>query len=131
MEVTRVSTGSQKLVYIIVGDKKVKYENGRSKIVYIGTTRNGISRISGSVAARAPDVLSMHGVKKFHVRVLTCPPRRRVKTWVKLERALLLAFRELHGEVPKCNVHGKGIKEIDEFDYYARSRIRQILEDIG
>jgi hypothetical protein len=63
--------------------------------------------------------------------VITCRPRQRVKTWVKLERALLLSFKELYGEVPKCNTQGKNIIEIDEFDYFRRDRLKRILEDLA
>src|ERR1035441_5258254 len=103
LRATRVSVGRSKLVYLLVADKRLKYEKGKSRIAYIGTTKKGVARIAQSVAARADDILSLHGVRTFHVGVVTCNPRRHVKTWCKLERALLLQFREVFGEVPKCN----------------------------
>jgi hypothetical protein len=42
MHVNRLS-GHIKLVYVILIDKKYEYEKGRSRIVYIGTTKNGFS----------------------------------------------------------------------------------------
>jgi hypothetical protein len=34
----RILVGNQKLVYVVVGPKPIKYEFGRSRILYIGTT---------------------------------------------------------------------------------------------
>ena len=131
MEISRISIGNEKLVYVILADTKLNYPGGRSRVAYIGTTKNGISRVANSVAERAPVVLRLRGVESFEVRIVTCRPRQRVKTWLKLERALLLSFRELYGEVPRCNTHGKNIVERDEFRYFARSRLNRILEDLA
>ena len=131
MEVSRVSIGSEKLVYFIVANKKLQYADGRSKVAYIGTTKNGLNRVANSVAFRAPAVLRLHGVDSFEVRIVTCRPRQNVRTWLKLERAFLLTFKELYGEVPKNNTHGRGISEVDEFDYFSRVRLRRILEDLA
>jgi len=132
MGATRVSIRRTKLVYILVADKRLRYETGKSRIAYIGTTQNGASRVATSVAARAYDILSIRGVRRFDARIVTCTPRPRVKTWRKLERALLLEFRELFGEPPWCNTHGKRLREQDEFDrYFQRARIRNILHDLS
>lgn len=131
MEVTRTAIAKQKLVYVIVADKKIKYPNGRSRIAYVGTTRKGVGRIARSVAYRAPFVLEMCGVRKFTVRVLTCTSRQRVKTWHKLERAILIMFKEIYGKPPELNVQGKKMKETDEFSYFARRRIRTTIEDLS
>lgn len=130
MTVTRVVVGEDKLVYVIVADKKIQYQKGRSRIVYIGTTKNGVTRVAQSAAQRTDAVLGLRGVESFEVRIVTCRPRQRVKTWIKLERALLLAFRERYGEVPSCNTQGKGISEADEFDYFTKSRLNRILEEL-
>ena len=128
MQVTRVSIGKKKLVYIIIVKKPLKYPWGRSKVAYIGTTKTGMNRIAQSVAARAEVVLSLHGVREFFVRVITCPPRPNVKTWWKLERAFLLVFRHKYGVLPKCNIQGKNIKQKDEFRYFKRDRLDKVLE---
>jgi len=60
-----------KLVYVLIADKRLKYKLGKSRIAYIGTTKKGSSRIAQSMAARAEDVLSIHGVRSFHARVIT------------------------------------------------------------
>ena len=128
MQVTRVSIGKKKLVYVILVKKSLKYPWGRSRIAYIGTTKKGMARIAQSVAARSDDILSLHGVKEFTVRIATCLPRPKVKTWAKLERAILLVFRHKYGTLPKCNTAGKRMKERDEFKYFRRSRLDKLLE---
>lgn len=130
MKATRISLGQQKLVYILVADKRLKYQNGKSHVAYIGTTQNGAERIAGSVAARVEEILGLRGVTQFEARIVTCRPRQRVRTWRKLERAMLLTFRELYAEVPLCNSHGPQMRETDEFTYFSRVRIRKILEEI-
>ncbi len=132
MTATRVSVGNQKLVYVLVADHRIRYESGRSRIAYIGTTQNGASRIASSIAARAPDILAIHGVRSFTARIVTCQPRQNVKTWRVLERALLLAFRAQFGEVPACNTQGKRMRERDEFDwFFKRTRIDDIILDLS
>jgi hypothetical protein len=131
LSASRMSIGRDKLVYLLIADKKFIYPDGKSRVVYIGTTKKGVARISQSVAAKAEEILSLHGVRTFHARVVTCRPRQRVKTWLKLERALLLGFRELYGSVPTCNSHGKNITEVDEFSYFAKNGITLVLEELA
>jgi hypothetical protein len=131
LRATRVTIGKNKLVYILVADKRLKYQNGKSRIAYIGTTKKGVARIAQSVAARADDILSLHGVRSFHARIVTCKPRRNVETWKKLERALLLKFRERFGEVPKCNSHGKNMKAKDEFRIFGEGGVNNVIEEIS
>ncbi len=119
------------MVYVILADRKVRYQDGISQIVYIGTTKNGVARVAQSAATKTDKVLGMRGVESFEVKIITCRRRKRVKTWVKLERALLLAFRSRYGEVPKFNTHGKNISEKDEFEYFSQSRLNQILEELA
>lgn len=130
MQVTRVSIGKKKLVYVILAQNPLRYQWGRSKIAYIGTTKRGVSRIAQSVAARANDVLNIRGVKEFHVKVITCIPRKNVATWVKLERALIFLFRQRFGALPKCNTKGKNMKLKDEFSYFNKTRLERLIEDI-
>jgi hypothetical protein len=128
---TRVSIGKKKLAYVLVADRRLRYLKGRSCVAYIGTTRKGVSRIARSVARRANDILALRGVRSFHARVITCPPRRNVSTWLKLERALLIGFKEKFGEIPKCNSHGNSMKETDEFRYFRRRGVLRVLDDLS
>ena len=131
LRATRVTVGKKKLVYLLIADKRLKYRNGKSRIAYIGTTKKGVARIAQSAATRAEDILKLHGVRTFHARIVTCNPRQRVKTWIKLERGLLLCFRERFGEVPRCNSHGKKMKEVDEFYYFAKRNLINIIDDLA
>lgn len=130
MTMNRIALNHERLVYVICANKKLTYPDGRSPIAYIGTTRNGVARIATSAAYRSWDVLWSHGVTSFDVRIVTCPPRKGVKSWVRLERAMLLAFREKFGEPPMCNVQGRGMREGNEFKLFARGRINQIIDDL-
>jgi hypothetical protein len=131
LRATRVTIGKMKLVYVLIADKRIKYKSGKSRIAYIGTTKKGVARIAQSVAARADGILSLRGVNSFHARIVTCSPRQNVTTWRKLERGLLLCFRERYGEVPTCNSHGTKMKETDEFHYFARKGILNVIEELS
>lgn len=132
MEATRVSIAKQRsLVYVPVADKRLRYRKGLSRIAYIGTTKRGSTRVASSIAGRAPQILTLRGVRKFHARIVTCQPRQNVATWPLLERALLIAFKARFGEVPKCNVHGKRMRERDEFKAFSRRRIASIIDELS
>lgn len=124
----RVSTGKERLVYVITADRFFKYPTGRSRIVYIGTTKNGAARIAESIAFRSDEVLSLHGVTEMSVRIATCTARQHVKTWHKLERALLLQFKDEYGSVPYCNDKGKSMVWTNELDYFTKARLSTILD---
>jgi hypothetical protein len=51
--------------------------------------------------------------------------------WFKLEHALLVAFRELYGSAPRCNNPNAGKKAGTVFNYFARSRVKRVLEDLA
>jgi len=76
-------------------------------------------------------ILALHGVTEFEARIVTCRRRQRVKMWHKLERAMLLAFREKFGQIPDCNIQGKNFVETDEFAYFAKARVMRILDDLS
>jgi hypothetical protein len=114
-----------------VTDKSLKYPRGKSRIAYIGTTKRGLRRIATSAAKHAEEILGLSGVRSIVARIVTCQPRQRVKTWLVLERALLLAFREKYGSQPKFNLHGKKIKPRDELEYFSRKRLSEILSEIS
>jgi hypothetical protein len=81
IEFTRIAIGSPKLVYILIADKKLSYSHGlKSAIAYIGTTKKGVVRVAASAAYWAEDILSEHGIKKVIARIVTCGPRKKVKT---------------------------------------------------
>ncbi len=118
------------MVYILAlaHNKFHKYKNGRSRIVYIGTTKKGASRPAASAVNKASQAFGkLHGVKTIEVHIATCPPRKAMQTWKYLEASLLDAFRKRYFDLPYYNkmrpkpkdgLFGtKGLaKVIDKFD---------------
>ena len=92
LTITRQATKATELVYIAVANRPIKYPHGQSKIVYIGTTKNGAERIAASAAKKAKDMLGIFGVTHLEFFVVTCTSKGGVKTWHKLERGLLLSL---------------------------------------
>jgi hypothetical protein len=125
--ITRAALQCDRLVYLALTSKPLRYQYGRSRIAYIGTTKRGASRMAASAASKADSMLDMHGVRDLNFYVVACGSRQRVKTWHKLERALLLTFREVYGEVPKCNSQGKRLQWTDELRYFTLKRLRAVL----
>lgn len=128
----RVTVGKDKLVYVIIADKRLSYPNGNSKIVYIGTTKKGISRVAASAALKVNEALKKYsGIKKLTVRIVTCKPRQKVRTWFALERALLTAFRLRYGKLPKSNLKGEKLNPDVVFTLFARKRMGEIIDDLS
>ena len=131
MTVRRVALEHERLVYVICADRKLRYQDGYSHIAYIGTTKKGLARVAGSAAYRAEDVLWSHGVQSFDIRLVTCRGRNGIRSWCRLERGMIIAFREMFGEIPLCNTQGSGFEEQREFVTFRRSRIDQIIRDLS
>jgi hypothetical protein len=130
--VARMPEDCERLVYVFRCDKRLTYPNGeKSRIAYIGTTASGVWRLTSSAAERAGHILGERGVESFTAHILTCTPRQRVKTWHKLERAMLLQFRELFDRVPICNTHGRQMVETDEFTYFAKARVTDLIGELS
>jgi hypothetical protein len=134
MSVKRDALKNDQLVYVLLANKQQKYPLGRSRIVYIGRTMNGLARMAGSTAYRAIDVLhELRGVDEIEVRWFSAQPKPGVRdAWKKLERAFLLVFREEFGEVPKCNVHGKGFTErANDWEYFTYEGVKSKISSLG
>jgi len=122
----------EKAAYLFCAtNRSVPYPLGRSRIVYIGSTNYVTGRVPASAAERAKRILGKHGIRGFSVFIVTCPPVQKVKPWHKLERALLIRFRERYGRQPMCNVAGKRLTQQGEFSkYFRRDAIDSILETL-
>ena len=131
IRVTRVSIKSKSLCYFLIADKAQPYGKKRSKIVYIGTTEKGVTRIARSIGGKADKTLKLRGVKTFQVRVAMCKDHEEHSTAKKLERCLLLAFKGYFDSLPKFNVQGKGFKEGDDFDWFRRKRVLNIIKELS
>jgi NAD(P)H-hydrate repair Nnr-like enzyme with NAD(P)H-hydrate dehydratase domain len=128
LTINRGAIKGERLGYFATANKKSKYKYGSSYIVYIGTTKSGANRIAASAAQKASEMLALHGVRQLEFYVVTSKPRKHVKTWAKLERALILTYREKFGEVPKCNQHGKRTRWTDELKCFTPARLRTVIE---
>lgn len=131
MHVTREAVKKQKVVYVLIADKKVRYEKGNSKVVYIGMTRKGVSRLARSVAARAQKILGKLGIRSFDVRIVTCKGRPNVKSRRLLERGLLVTFRKKYGNAPLCNTQGRRMRMRNVEEYFRQKALTRILEELA
>ena len=104
LTLTRSHQWTDKMVYILAANKAHKYGNGRSRILYIGTTKKGGNRPAASAVNKASEAFyKLRGVKTIDVHIVTCAPRRAMQTWKRLESALLDVFRNKYFELPKYN----------------------------
>jgi hypothetical protein len=130
LTITRIGFQADELVYVAMANKSIRYPSGqRSAIAYIGTTKNGVSRIASSAAYKARDILAKHGIRHLEFYVVTAQAKRRVNIPRKLERALLMRFRERFGSVPVGNNHGKKLVWQDELEFFAYHKLDKILDE--
>ena len=128
MTVHRRILKKRKVVYLLVARSPVKYKGGRSQIVYIGTTRKGMRRISGSAANHAEEIMATRGLKVIDVFVVSCSSRSGLQTWEWLEDALIAEFRAEYEQLPMCNDRGKKLKWTKELDkMFKRKAVGQVL----
>jgi len=124
MTLGRAALGADRLVYILAANKPIKYPRGRSRIVYIGTTKRGVRRVASSVAQRAEGLLGRPGVRNVDAHLLTYTRRAGPwKVWLKLERAMLFMFQYEYGNIPILNKVGRHFWPAKEFAYFSR-RVR-------
>ena len=132
LTINRVAFGQgDRFVYVICAKKKFRYPWGKSRIGYIGTTKRGARRVASSAVWKGEHLLSGYGVKHLDVRIIRCHRKQAVETWRKLERALLLKFRELYGKIPVANKAGGRMKWKDERKYFKSSRLEHILDQLS
>ena len=118
----------RKFVYLLVSRKPRPYRHGRSRILYIGTTKRGASRLAASIAENAEEILELHGVTEVSAYVVECAGRRGDQSWLKLESALLAAFRHRYYELPFRN--GQGPRRWEDREHgrlFNRKRVVELL----
>jgi hypothetical protein len=131
LTITRTAVQSADLVYVAVANVPVKYPNGYSRIVYIGKTAKGAKRIAQSAAAKANEMLGLFGVSHLELFVVTCSAvagNNSVDAIHKLERGLILAFKDNFGEPPRCNTAGKKMIWTDEENFFTYYRLNSVIE---
>jgi len=126
----RAAFGDDKLVYIARANKKIDYPTFRNKsrIAYIGTTKKGARRIASSAAWKGEQLLYDYGMKHLEFHIITCTRRSGVNSWRKLERALIIRFRERFGSPPKANKAGKFWRWKDEKHYFSQNKLDQVID---
>jgi hypothetical protein len=121
------------MVYLLRADKPQRYENGRSRIIYIGETRKGTKRPAASAASKALKAFGklrgkLRGVKRIDVHPVTFRGRRNVRMWEVLERDLLSMFKEIHGGIPFYNRQGGGKKfGVAKIRYFRPRRLKNLI----
>ena len=105
LTITRSPQWDDKMVYILTcPNRYFRYRNGRSRILYIGTTKKGAGRPAASAVNKASQAFgNLHGVKTIEVHLATCRPGGKQKTWKHLECALLDTFFNRYFELPEYN----------------------------
>jgi hypothetical protein len=104
LTLTRSHQWVDKMVYILAANKSHKYKNGRSRILYIGTTKKGADRPAASAVNKASEAFyELRGVRTIDVHIVTCSPRKAMQTWKRLESSLLNVFRNRYFQLPKYN----------------------------
>jgi uncharacterized RmlC-like cupin family protein len=95
----------KKMAYILVADKSYMTKAGlRTRIIYIGTTAKGASRPAASAVNKASQIFYKdHGVRELDVFIVTCSGRQNMKTWKRLEAALIHTFWNIFHQIPKKN----------------------------
>lgn len=125
LTVVRSKQWNKKMVYVLLANKAHKYTNGRSRIVYIGTTKKGAGRPATSAVDKASEAFKkLHGVKTIEVYIVTCSRRKAMASWKYLESALLYTFRKEYFQLPKFNKQ-RGSKDASEL--FRRSALEKVI----
>jgi hypothetical protein len=129
MTVFKTRYWKPRMVYVLRADKAIRYEKGRSRIVYIGETKRGTRRPAGSAASKAMRTFGvLPGIRRIDVHPLTFRGIQSVRMWEILERDLLATFKVAHGEIPFYNRQGKGKKfSVDRITYFRKSRLEKVI----
>ena len=119
-----------RLVYVALANKPVNYSVSRkkSRIVYIGTTEQGLNRITSSGAKRAREIFEGRGIKRLEFFTVYCRSGRRgfKSWWVKLERAMIQAFKDSFYQLPRLNTQGK--KDWSSYyRYFSERRVKNLV----
>ena len=117
----------RKLVYVICTPRPNRYARGRSRVIYIGTTKKGVHRVASSMAGKAISFLERRGIKQLDVYLVVCPPRPGTPSWSLLEHDLLVAFRINYGEQPFGNQLGKNFGPDGLSRLFKYSRLANVL----
>jgi len=128
LTIHRTAYHEDKLVYVARANRKFRYPRGQSNIGYFGTTKNGAWRIASSAANSGWILFDTYGVKWLDFHVVTCTPVPGMRSWKKLERALLIRFCERFGSPPLANKQGARLRWKNERDYFSPEKLDKIID---
>lgn len=132
LTVDRSRMWKKRLVYVLVANRRFKYPSGRrTYVLYIGTTGKGARRPAASAVEKAMAIFGdVRGVKQIGVYLLNSGSRRNVRTWEKLESALLAAFWQRYFSLPRENKRrGEYVNE-EDIRYFRRDNLVNILRKL-
>jgi len=125
---SKQSSNTKRMVYILTATKPQKYKNGRSRIIYIGTTGKGTQRPAVSAVNKASEAFGeLRGVREIEVYIVTCGGRRSVPTWEHLESSLLAIFGARYRQLPKYNRKRGSIRYAEDVTLFKRKALEQII----
>jgi len=129
--INRLAFRDDKLVYVARANKRIRYPWAHSRIAYIGTTQKGARRIASSAAWKGESLLYEYGINHLDFNIVVCGKLSGVESWKKLERALIIRFREIYGAIPKANKSGKNSRWRDEKMYFSQDKLDKIIKEFG
>jgi hypothetical protein len=95
---------NERTVYILLAERPLKYPNGWSRIVYIGTTKRSRNNPTASALDKANEALMvLPRIGEVAMHVLNYERRKGMRTWEHLENSLLATFLACYGKLPKLN----------------------------
>jgi hypothetical protein len=125
---SKQTSGTKRMVYILVAKKPLKYENGKSRIIYIGTTGKGTRRPATSAVDKASEAFGeLHGVREIDAYIVTSGGRKAVRTWEHLESSLLAIFLGRYLELPHYNKKRGSIRYSEDVTMFKRKTLDKIL----
>lgn len=118
----------KRLVYILVAKKSQSYTNGKSRIIYIGTTGKGTRRPATSAVDKASEAfVELHGVTEIDAFIVTSTSRKAMRTWEHLESSLLAVFLGRYFQLPRYNKKRGSIKYAEDVTLFKRKALERIL----
>lgn len=132
LTIDRSRMWKSRLVYLLVANKKFKYPSGRkTHVLYIGTTKKGAKRPAASAVEKAMAMFGdVRGLKQIGIYLLNSESRRNVKTWEKLESALLAVFRQRYFALPNENKKRGEYGNEEDIRYFNPDHLTDILREL-
>lgn len=119
---------TKRMVYILTAKKPLKYPNGRSRIIYIGTTGKGTQRPATSAVDKASEAFGeIRGVREIETYIVTSGGRRNVRTWEQLEPSLLAIFLGRFHHLPYYNKKRGSIRYAEDIILFKRKTLEKII----